>query len=71
MGGQAKESMIPLKWIKECHADLEEEPFQAVGVGGGIAELEGEKQGIHKTSFRSTDPPPGQSLIVHFGKKYS
>lgn len=35
LGGQAKESMIPLKWIKECHADLEEEPFQAVGVGGG------------------------------------
>ena len=68
--GRPRRVRYPLSESKSVMLIWRKNHFKRWG-WGGIAELEGEKQGIHKTYFRSTDPPPGQSLIVHFGKKYS
>lgn len=41
MGDQGKDDILTFKWIKRCHEDVKEEPFQVGGVGWGEAELEG------------------------------
>lgn len=39
-----KDDILTFKWIKRCHEDVKEEPFQVGGCGVGRLELGGEKR---------------------------